>query len=452
MSFFGNLFNRSPSPPPRASSGCQSVTENRDWYKLLLIVLVGMYWGFAVFFERMFQSAALTQDETIVNPLAFMLRGMFTLQSARHLIPIVVGWWLANETAVAVIQHLYDLPDTSGARHFLGQLQSGTSGRNATAEPINPQTLHANRFESVLLRIGGPGKIKLPATYVGVTEMNNRFCRVLSPGKSNLNAFEYIHTILDLRQQDRFLPNVSLASLDGIPFRASINIVFRIKPGSHPTEQKPYPYDEEAVRQVAYLETVSNQEGNVRNWEDLTGLRASGVLQSIARKYTLDQMFFPGEQGEVLYEPIQNEFRRTVYRAFSSMGLELLEVRIVNIELPDPVKDRYVAYWQSQSDAELNIKKARNKVAQLEKIESARADAEETMINAILEGVHKARQSGGTSRITEIVALRLVEAMERMAISSEESQMHLEKYLPAIEQSRHELYELQTDSEDTAES
>ncbi len=452
MSFFGNLFNPSSSSPSRVGSGCQSVTENRGWYKLLLVIFAGMYWGFAVYFERMFQSATLTQDDAIVNPFVFFIRGMFTLQSARHLIPVVVGWWLANETAVAVIQHLYNLPDSSGARQFLGKLQSGTPRSTTIAYSINPQTFHTDRSESVLLRIGGPGKIKLPPTYVGVTEMNNRFCRVLSPGNSNLNAFEYIHTILDLRQQDRFLPNVSLTSLDGIPFSASINIVFRIKPGSNVTEHRPYPYDEEAVRQVAYLETVTNQEGNVNTWKNLTEMRASSVLQGIARTYTLDEMFFPAEQGQELYEPIQNEFRRTLYRTFSSMGLELLEVRIVNIELPDKVKKRYVAFWQSQSDAELEVTIARNEARQLEMLEAARVDAEETMINAILEGIHKARQYGGTTHITEIVALRLVEALENMAVS-EDMQLRQEKYLPVIEQSRRELFEIQrTNKEDTAES
>jgi hypothetical protein len=72
------------------------------------------------------------------------------------------------------------------------------------------------------------------------------------------------------------------------------------------------------------------------------------------------------------------------------------------------------------------------------------------MINAILEGVNKARQSGGTSHISEIVMLRLVEALEKMSSSASEIQMQYEKYLPTIAQSRHELYEGQ--KEDTAES
>jgi hypothetical protein len=256
-----------------------------------------------------------------------------------------------------------------------------------------------------------------------------------------------------LRQQDRFRQKVELVSLDGISFHASINIVYRIKTGEPPTQQKPYPYDPEAVRQLAYTETVLNDSGAALNWEVVPELFAASTLKGIVRKYRLDEIFYADTPAEALYEIIQGEFKQKVFRAFSNIGIEMREAHVVNMELPPDVKQGYFDYWQSQSNMDIKIKRTRSKAAQLEKLEIARVEAEETMITAIMEGINRARQSGGTSRISEIVALRLVEALERMSTSAPDTRLENEKYLPPISDFHYELHDdMDQSDEDTAES
>lgn len=456
MSVFGNLFNRSRSTPApaRISSECQPVTKGQAWFKWFLIFLFFAYWLFAVYFERVDLTERFVEQFPGLPPniIFVTIREMVSLQVLRHLIPVAVGWWLAYETAVSVVQQLYDLPDASSARRFLGRIQSDSPGSDLPLA-IDPKTLEAARAHHVMLRVGGPGKIKLPPTYVGVTEMNDRFCRILSPGKNTLKPFEYLRTVLDLRQQDRFRQKVELVSLDGISFHASINIVYRIKTGEPPTQQKPYPYDPEAVRQLAYTETVLNDAGAALTWEVVPELIAGSTLKGIVRKYRLDQIFYADTPAEALYEIIQGEFKQKVFRAFSNIGIEMREAHVVNMELPDDVKQGYFDYWQSQSNMDIKIKRTRSKAAQLEKLEIARVEAEETMITAIMEGINRARQSGGTSRISEIVALRLVEALERMSTSAPDTRLEHEKYLPPISDFHYELHDDMDEPEkDTAES
>ncbi len=445
MSSFLDLFNRSPRPPTRVinSDECQSTTKGNGIFKLFLIVMMLVYWRFAVVVERIDLAEQFAMNYPLLAqiPFALTIREMLSLQVLRHLIPVIVGWWLAYEAAVSVVQHLYDLPDASSGRRFLSRLQSSSGGANSTPLIINPDTLIDDRGKSVLLRVGGPGKIKLPATYVGVTEMNDRFCRILPPGTSTLHAFEYLHSVLDLRQQDRFKQIVSLTSRDGLTFRASINIVYRLKTGAPPTQQKPYPYDPEAVRTAAYTQTVVDNEGSVQSWEGAPLGMAMGILNGIVRQYSLDEIFFPKRKEDALFEVIQNEFRRKLLNGLANIGLEMLEAHVVNLELPEEIKDLYVEYWQSVSETDIKLRRVEGDASKVEKWEAARADAEETMIDAILEGINKAQQSGVTTNVSEVVALRLVEALESMAINAPYGAVQTDKYLPALEQIRSDLYD-----------
>ena len=458
MSSFFNLFNRASRPPTRvtAAGDCQSTTKGSRGFQLFLVATLLLYWRFAVYFERIdlsiefAEAYPLLAQMPIVFPIALMFREMFTLQAARHLIPVIVGWWLAYEAAVSVVQHLYDLPDAGSGRSFLGRLQSNSTGLGSSYETINPERLETDREKSILLRVGGPGRIRLPATYVGVTEMNDRFCRVLPPGKNTLQAFEYLHSILDLRQQDRFASDITFTSLDSLQFTASINIVYRIKTGDAPTQFNPYPFDAEAVFTAAYNQTVLDNYGTTIGWEDAPIKTAIGILSGIVRKYTLDEIFFPKGETDSVYEAIQNEFETSVRRKFTNdMGLKMLEAHVVNMELPEDIKSLYMEYWQSLSDAEIMLRRAEGQANAVERLEKARAEAEITMIDAILEGINKARKSGSTTNMSEIVALRIIKALERMTSQSLDSNRYAEKYLPTIDQMQHDLYYDFYDEEDT---
>ena len=454
MSFLTNLFARTPRPPTRVTAfdELKASTKRNGWYTGFLIFMLFAYWYFATVIERIDMSAEFAEQAPLLAsiPFALTIREMLTLQAARHLIPVIVGWWLAYETAVSVVHHLYDLPDTSGARRFLSRLQSGSGGSNSTT--INPKTLKADRQSSVLLRLGGPGKIKLPATYVGVTELNDRFMRVLPPGKNTLHAFEYLHSVIDLRQQDRFINGAELTSLDGISFTASVNIVYRIKTDEYPNQQNPYPFDADAVRIAAYIQTVIDDHGTVVGWESAPERIAVSTLSDIVGMYTLDEIFFPDQSGPIWYDAIQNEFDRNLYRAFSNMGLELIEAHFVNMELPPKINDMYVKYWQSQSDTEIHIRKLEGSAAAYERLESARADAEDAMLNAIAEGVKQAQKEGISSPINQIVALRMAEALERMATQSLDNKIQTDKYLPSADQLRRGVYETDPSDEDLTTS
>jgi hypothetical protein len=72
----------------------------------------------------------------------------------------------------------------------------------------------------------------------------------------------------------------------------------------------------------------------------------------------------------------------------------------------------------------------------LEEAELARAEAEVIMIQAIAEGLENARQAGSTGTMRDIIALRLVEALEKMARQSQNYEQLPLGLLPQIENIR----------------
>ena len=68
----------------------------------------------------------------------------------------------------------------------------------------------------------------------------------------------------------------------------------------------------------------------------------------------------------------------------------------------------------------------------LSETEIARAEAELLMIQAILEGLDNARRAGGVGTMREVVALRMIEALEKMARQSQQFQALPASLMPQL--------------------
>jgi len=120
-------------------------------------------------------------------------------------------------------------------------------------------------------------------------------------------------------------------------------------------------------------------------------------------------------------------------------GIELLSVVVARLELPEPVTAQYVKNWQIDWEMQRQIQKADGTAVALEELELARAEAEMTMINAIIEGVQRARAEGHPADISEIMALRLIDALEKMAHQSQHTYDSTTPILAQLQQLRGQL-------------
>ncbi len=414
------------------------------WVPFSLALAFVAYWVFARFLERPDFAPAVRQFwETWVPMLPLpsifiFLAEMFHPRVLRHLLPVVLGWVLAQRAAVGLVQMLYDMPSRDAASDFLRRLQSGGQSGGTTIAVSAPK-LDLDRRKSVLLRVGGPGSIKVAPGEVAVTELNGRFYRVLGAGKHNLERFEIVYAVLDLRQQERQVTAVPLVTKDGINLHTDLHLVFRIHTGGEPaTPGNPFPYDEEAVRSAAYAQTVM-PDNNVRGWDTLPERMARANLGQIIRTYRLDEILRLPREDEDPYHAIQQRLARELRRVLRDRGIELLSVVVSPFELPDEVVEQYVKNWQIDWEMQRRIQQADGKAVALEEMELARAEAEITMVQAIVEGVQRARREGHPADVSEIMALRLIDALEQMARQTQPAQRLPLAILPRLRSLREQI-------------
>lgn len=416
---------------------------DNGWFVFVLFGLLFMFWVYARYIERVdvpLVTAWLGRWLPQLPPsagLSFIL-SFFHWKVLRHIIAVGVGWYFAYDAAVVLVKLLYDLPDRSGARRFLSRLLG--SGAAGSVVEVSPANLPSARQDSVLLRVGGPGQVKVPTGHVMVTELNGRFQRILPAGKHALGRYEYVQAVLNLQPQERTVDQFAAYTRDGIELRVGLSIVYRLKMGDQvATRENPYPYDETAVRTAAYTQTVISDGGAISTWEDTPLSLAQATMTGILAGFRLDEIISPERPGEEPYRTLRNELLRQLRNKLDNLGIDLQAVGINKIDLPPGVTEQYIDYWKSHWQSQMMLNMIDGRATEVEEMEIARAEAEITMIQAILEGVQRARREGATAHMEEVVALRLVEALEMMARQSQQQLSLPHSLLPQLDNLRQQL-------------
>ena len=406
-----------------------------QWVLPFLLLLLFLYWLYAHAIE-----AIQTSDQLAGLPSAIVT--FFELlypRVLRHFIPVVAGVWFAYRTAVHVIQILYDLPDWDAARDFFGRLRLGSM------MPTLPLAVPSHQLEQMRpdlppLRVGGPALIQIQPGEVAVTELWGRIYRILPGGRHWLLRFEYVQAVLNLDEHAKHIEDIPLVTRDGLELTADVVIRYRISQGSEmPSRTNPYPYDDTAVKTAAYDQTVMGT-FTVSSWEDTPINVTKSTLKGIIAKLRLDEILQPNANVPEPHLVISRELERRTRLALIDKGIDLVSLQLGRFQFRDEtITDQYIEYWQTQWKIKAELSLADGEARALEEREVARAEAEVTMIQAIVEGVRRAQQDGHTGTVREIVAMRLIESLEKIARQSQNLAPLPGGLLPRLHQMRQEL-------------
>jgi regulator of protease activity HflC (stomatin/prohibitin superfamily) len=161
-------------------------------------------------------------------------------------------------------------------------------------------------------------------------------------------------------------------------------------------------------------------------------------LANIVANYRLDDLLHT-RQADDPFLAVRNELVHKVRPFLFNQGIELLSLHISRLDLPEDVIQQYIEYWQTHLNTQVRLQEADGEAMALEEVEIARAEAEMTMIQAIVEGVERARRMSNTNNMHEIIALRLVEALEKMAKQSQQTAVLPMSLMPQIDAMRRQL-------------
>jgi regulator of protease activity HflC (stomatin/prohibitin superfamily) len=398
----------------------------KRWSLLGILVLVLLYWFLARQVERIDLGAwQWWQARAVAFPLLQTLTPLITFTAEmlswrvwRHFLPFVVGIWLARSLTVSLVHLLYDLPARADAAQFLKRLQTREAGEPALY--LDRRNFNELRQKSPVLRLGGPGRVIVDKGDVAVTELNGRFHRILPTGIHSLARFEQVRGVLDLRSQEREQAGVSLVTRDGIELKTDVGVTFRIIPGEEPsTKSRPFPFDRDAVRRAAYAETVLI-DGAISTWESVVlGIVGDGLQQTVAG-YRLDELINPDNPSANPHVALKSELEEQARPIARQAGIEILQIRLGRLEAPETVTNQRIRYWQAFWEKERRISEADGTAEAMAEEEMARAEAESEMLHAIVEGINQAQLENQHTSSRELVAIRLIEILERLAHNSQQ--------------------------------
>jgi regulator of protease activity HflC (stomatin/prohibitin superfamily) len=407
--------------------------DRRFLYFAFLVILFFIYWLFAWQIERITLTADRVPFPVPQSLLPYL--ELFLPRVLRHFIPLILGWVLARELAIHTLQLLYGLPDFKTASEFLRRLLA-PSRAVSKLEALSPGTLEIDRRQSIVLRVGGPGKIRVPTGHVAVTELDGRHFRVVDAGTHSLDRFEQVRAVLDLRPQERTNSDVQVMSREGLPVRTEVGVTFRISTGDEPvTVRRPFPFDNDAVRRLAYGQTNQNH-GQTASWENSALGAAAAALAEVVYSFTLNELLEDPETELGSHLTIRREVERKAKQALREQGIELLRVRIGRFQFPEGVSEQFIRSWQTQWASQAQLTRLDGAADAIEELELAQAEAEMAMIQAIVEGMRGTQRHGYSARLSEVLAVRSVQSLERLLRQSnpDEPPVHLLGQLQALQQ------------------
>ena len=426
-----------------------------NWPRVVLLLLLLGYWFFVSRLERVDGNlvwAALRFPDlspTMIPSDTFprwmrLLAELFHPRVLRHVIPVIVGWQLAVQAGVSLMQVLYDCPDRQTAADFLRRQRRDRVGRLELPYTVLPHNLDQAREESILLRVGGPVPVVIPNGYAAVTERNARFMRVLPPGYHILGRFEYLLGVVDLQPQTRTANDVTMLTREGIPVKTDIGLTFAIDPGDEPSPLRPYPFNSEAVRQAAYAGAVKAN-GQVSSWDDAPIGKVRGALSAWVADHPLDELL--ADMNHEAHYLMRDEVINKVWpkdsegRLIIKDGVRPLRFHVGRLNPDDTISSQFIEYWLSAQQREDQLAQAKDTARLAQDLEATRIEGHMLIIQALVEGLRQAQQDAGSRVSGYILALSLVEALRQMfnmsageARAVNESSNRLEEELAAVSQ------------------
>lgn len=398
------------------------------WPRLVLLTLLVAYWLFVRGMERVdgtvvvvrFLLPDLTPGQAASVSLSPGLQTLAQLieflhpRVLRHFVPIFVGWYLAVQAAVSLMQVLYNCPDRATAADFLRRQRRDRVAYMELPFVVLPHDLESIREGSILLRVGGPVQVIIPNGYAGVTERNARYQRPLPPGYHILGRFEYLLGIIDLQPQSRSASGVSLVTKEGLRVKSNVGLTFRVDPGGEPSHLNPYPFVAEAVRKAAYSGVVGSN-GQVNTWDSAPLGRAIGAMSGWVSSHTIDELLATDASHDAHHLMTQAVIEKVWdQNGLLKEGIKPLRVHVGRLTPDDEISKQYVELWLASQEKGDRLVKAEGTAQLTKELETLRAEGEMLIIQAVVEALRRTQQ-GASSRISGyVLAMSLVEALRQM--------------------------------------
>jgi hypothetical protein len=271
-----------------------------------------------------------------------------------------------------------------------------------------------------------------------------KYERAVGPGFVRLKRGESVTQVVDLRRQTRS-QSVKAMTRDGIPIETSVSVSFQVRM-LEPSLVSflPYPYDPEAIFGVNYTSNYRSEDG-ILSLGDRIVRSAVGILISELAQYALDELYQPAQTSFSPRKRIIGRMKQKLKAEFESKGVTILGAGPGRLKVPEEVVEQLISNWQTEWQRRINEIEAATETAAMQRLKLAQARAEIEIIATITESI-QAMQSSGDGRLTDIVTIRMLEAMREAAEDEQVKAMVPSQALDTMKQLQDWLHDWNADS------
>jgi regulator of protease activity HflC (stomatin/prohibitin superfamily) len=261
----------------------------------------------------------------------------------------------------------------------------------------------------------GPGIVVTDPAHAPIIWSGLEFKRIGKPGLTFAGRFETIFQTVDLRPQLRSF-HIEAITKDGIRIRVLTFIPFKLHAkGKEPTLGESFPLDEGSVYRAVQRQPVEQEK--IRSWDELVPIVATRLMRKIIGQYKFDELCEPFDLVKDPRLAIKEELLKQVRSEFRDSGIEIIGGGISNLEPVDSsIIDERTEAWRAEWQRKILITLGEGQANAIWELERAHVQAQADLIAAIRHIVEH-RPGINPEILTNMAALRFVEALEEMACS-----------------------------------
>jgi regulator of protease activity HflC (stomatin/prohibitin superfamily) len=281
-----------------------------------------------------------------------------------------------------------------------------------------------------MTRFGGPGLLVVEDGNAVVLMRRGSVTRIVGPGLYGLESFERVNMVVPLKTIFAEAPLENVATRDGLLIKKLNLLVFaNVSPGnSPPVGRACFAFNEDNIRKLWRNFVGTVEVGAVL--KDVLGSIANTSVRGVITKYTLDEIFVPGQDGAAIgvRERIKEEAAQAINAITDRfLAINVGAVDIGEIVIAEDAQERLFQYWKADWDQRISRTQARADKS----VKEIEAEAER------LAMITKARGAADAIALIEEqkreAVQRFVESMLKIAAQAVIRQDRLVQFLTIVE-------------------
>jgi hypothetical protein len=343
---------------------------------------------------------------------AFFINGLW-----RYLIAPLMAGLLAFMAAARYIRDIYELENFWQAFHYLFSSFFGIAYPHLSIyggkERIDESGVN------LLDAIGGPGFVFVSPGNAVLFEGQSAPTAIYTDGSHFVPRFETIQPIA-LEDQYGELEGISAMTRDGFDVKIGrTRFRFRLLADREVERwKKPYPYSVDAIYDMIYNRTVS--EDGLGDWSSGVAGEIRRVISGYVNRHTLDHLTAPEESGANPRGELQRELHSpAVMDNLLRRGTELSWIDIGSFEIPNKqVEQQRLSTWQAEWMGNARLARSYGEAQRLAYQEIGRAEAQAEMLISIMHALSDVNlQSGTRQSLRDVILVRTAQLLEAIGES-----------------------------------